>query len=376
MSTKNLYDTLGVAKNASKDDIKAAYRKLALKYHPDRNPDNKEAEEKFKEAAHAYEILSDEKKRQQYDQFGHVDPNMGSGAPHNMNMDDIFGAFGDIFGDIFGNSTKQSRQKSHAEPAAKRGHDLSKELIITLKEAFTGTKKDISYHHFIPCTACNNSGAQPGTRVQTCTHCHGTGQQQFRQGFFMYAQACTPCAGNGYIIPSPCKQCAGQSRTQIFDKFSVTIPAGIFDGAELKITKKGDAGIYGGPEGNLFIKILVLEDKKFKRIEDDLVCSVVLTYPQLVFGSQVDIESIDGTKHTLKIPKGCAVGEHIIIAGQGFHKIRGKTRGNLVIVTKCNIPQKLSAESKKILQEYSETIGTDTKEETGSISGFFKKFLG
>lgn len=373
---RDYYEILGVAKGASKEEVKAAYRKLALKYHPDRNPDNKDAEEKFKEAAQAYEILSDENKRQQYDQFGHA--GVGAGHPdhgaHSMNMDDIFSAFGDIFGDMFNTQTKQRRSSG---PTAKRGHDLSKELVITLKEAFIGIKKEINYHHFIPCVTCNAKGTKPGTSVQQCSKCGGSGQQQFRQGFFMYAQTCGACSGQGYRIASPCSTCNGQSRTQFFDKFSVTIPQGIFDGAELRITGKGDAGIYGGSSGDLFLKIQILEDAQFKRVDDDLVCSIMLTYPQLVFGSQVEIESIDGTKHTIKIPKGCPVGEHIMVPGKGFAKLRGNSRGNLLVITQCHIPKKLSAESKQALQDYSEHIGTDIKSDNnGTIGAFFKKFLG
>ena len=382
MNTKDYYQTLGVSKSASKEQIKAAYRKLALKYHPDRNPDNKDAEERFKEAAQAYEVLSDDKKRQQYDQFGHANyNNMGSGSSsthgtHNMNMDDIFSAFGDIFGDMSGGSTHSAHKHTRSGPIAKRGHDLYKEIIITLKESFIGVKKEVSYHHFAPCTTCNSKGTQKGTSIQTCAKCNGSGQQQFRQGFFMYAQACSPCSGQGYTIPSPCKDCEGQSRKQIFDKFSVTIPQGIFDTAELRIASKGDAGVYGGSSGDLFLKILVLEDKKFKRVGDDLVCSVMLNYPQLVLGSQVEIENIDNTKHIIKIPKGCAIGERIILAGKGFQKLRSKTHGNLVIITKCHIPKKLSAEGKQALQNYSQYIGTDIENESSTITGFFKKFLG
>lgn len=371
---KDYYKILDVAKNASKTEIKAAYRKLALKYHPDRNPDNKEAEEKFKEAAQAYEVLSDDTKRQQYDQFGPDGVGMGSHGAHSMNMDDIFSAFGDIFGDMFSSG---ARQRQSTGPTAKRGHDLSKELVITLKEAFIGTKKEITYHHFIPCTTCNAQGTKPGTSIQHCSKCNGSGQQQFRQGFFMYAQTCSACSGQGYRIQSPCQSCNGQSRTQLFDKFSVTIPQGIFDGAELRISGKGDAGIYGGSSGDLFLKIQILEDAHFKRVNDDLVCTVMLTYPQLVLGSQVEIESIDGTKHTIKVSKGCAVGEQIVIPGKGFMKLKSNARGNLIVITQCHIPKRLSAESKEALQQYSEHIGTDVNSDnTGTIGAFFKKFLG
>jgi len=379
MAQKDYYDILGVSKSSSADEIKAAYRKLALKYHPDRNPDNKGAEEKFKEATQAYEVLSDAQKRQQYDQVGHAGyENMGGhgGGHGNMDMDDIFEQFGDIFGDIFGGGQQQRRKSKKAGPEPKRGHDLYKEVVITLKDAFLGHKEEISFYRFFACDACEGKGMEKGTSVQTCAACNGQGQKQFRQGFFMYSQTCNSCGGQGYTIASPCSSCKGQSRKQLYDKFSVNIPRGIYDGAELRIAGKGDAGVYGGPAGDLFIKILVQEDKKFKRVEDDLVAKVMLTYPQLVLGSQVEIESIDGTKETIKIPKGCPVGEKIVLAGKGFHKIRGNVRGNLVVITQCHIPKNLSADAKEKLMQYSEIIGTNTSGNESSIVGFFKKFLG
>ncbi len=374
-TNRDYYEILGVSKNATQEEIKAAYRKLALKYHPDRNPNNKEAEEKFKEAAAAYEVLSDTDKRKRYDQFGHagVEGNMGMGK-QDMNMEDIFEHFGDIFGDIFGMGQRQTRRKTG--PTPKRGHDLSQELQITLKEAYTGTKKEVGIYQFVACEVCGGKGMEKGTSAQTCSRCSGTGQIQFKQGFFMYAQPCDVCNGEGFTIPSPCKACKGQSRIQKFDKFTVNIPKGIFDGAELRISGKGDAGVYGGQSGDLFIHVTVLPDKTFSRVDDDLVCTIMLTYPQLVLGSQIDIENIDGTKETIKIPKGCPVGEKIIVAGKGFQRLRSKSYGNLVVITNCHIPKKLSTEAKRLLTDYSEQIGTSTDNHEGSIRSFFKKFLG
>jgi molecular chaperone DnaJ len=377
MNKKDYYKILGVEKTASADEIKDAYRKLALKYHPDRNPDNPEAESKFKEAAHAYEVLSDAEKRRTYDQFGEegVSGMGGHGAHGGMNMDDIFESFGDIFGNVFGQ--QQQRRARRTGPQAQSGHDLAKELSITLKESFLGTKKEISYYHFFSCETCHGKGMKAGTSAQQCTTCKGAGQIQHRQGFFMYTQACHTCGGQGYIIPSPCSECHGQSRVQKYDKFNVTIPQGINDGAELRISGKGDAGVYGGDAGDLFIRIQVLPDKKFSRSGDDLVCHLMLTYPQLVLGSQIEMESIDGTIETIKVPRGCAVNEKIIVPGKGFHKLRSAVRGNLVVIAECHIPKKLSKEAKQALTEYSDIIGTDTSAESGGfISGLFKKFLG
>lgn len=376
MSKKDFYQVLGVAKTATADEIKTAYRKLAMKYHPDRNPGNKEAEEKFKEAAEAYEVLSDADKRKRYDQFGHAGFEGGAGNGHHggMNMDDIFSNFGDIFGDIFGGGRQKARKRTGPEPI--EGHDLHREVEITLKEAFTGTKHEVKYYHFFPCESCSGKGLQAGTKVNPCPKCQATGQIHFQQGFFMYSQACGACNGQGFTIPSPCKECSGQSRVQKYDKFSVTIPQGIFNGAELRIAGKGDAGVYGGGAGDLFLKIRVLPDPKFKRVEDDIECSIMLTYPQLVFGAQIEIETIDDQKETIKIPKGCPVGERIVLPGKGFERLRSKGKGNLVIITQCHIPKKLSNEAKTALTTYAELVGNATENQGGSIMGFFKKFLG
>lgn len=377
MSTKrDYYEILGISKQATTDEIKNSYRKLALKYHPDRNPNNKEAEEKFKEAAEAYQILSDPEKRKRYDQFGKAGfENMGSG-PHDMNMDDIFENFGDIFESLFGGGRARSRSQKQAAPMPKAGHDLAKEVTITFKESFLGCKKEISFYHFVPCETCHSKGTHEGTSYQVCAVCHGSGQQQYRQGLFAFAQTCSSCGGEGFTIPSPCPTCKGQTRVQKLDKFSVTIPAGIYNEAELRIVDKGDAGVFGGPTGNLYVRVYVTPDKKFKRVDNDLECSIMLTYPQLVFGCQIDIELIDGSKESIRIPKGCAVGHRITVTGKGFANLRSKGHGNLVITTQCHIPTKLSNKAKDLLSQYSEEIGTDSSAPDHSITGFFKKFLG
>ena len=380
MDQKDYYSILGVNKGSSTEEIKAAYRKLAMKYHPDRNPDDKGAENKFKEAAQAYEILSDTEKRQRYDQFGHagVDGSAGSNphGAHGMNMDDIFANFGDIFGEMFGQTASSKRSgRSKRGPEPVRGQDLGKEITISLKESYLGKKYDMAYYRFTECQTCEGKGAKKGTSCKSCEACKGHGQVHFRQGFFMYAQTCSTCSGLGYTIPSPCSNCSGQSRIQHYETFSVTIPQGIFDGAELRITDKGDAGMYSGPAGDLFIKVHVSPDPKFKRVNDDLVCTATLTYPQLVLGGQIEIESIDGTQETIKIPRGCPVGKEILVVGKGFAKVRGNTRGNLVVVTQCHIPKKTSTQAKEALLAYTQLLEQEENSES-SVTSFFKKFLG
>lgn len=374
MATKrDYYEVLGVPRSASTSDIKAAYRKLALKYHPDRNPNDKGAEDKFKEATAAYEVLSDDAKRRAYDQYGHAAEQMGGpGGPEmHMNMEDIF----DIFGDVFGGG--QKRKKKATSPTARRGNDLHKELTITLQTSFTGGTEQMKVYRYVTCETCEGKGAQKGSKFVPCARCHGAGQITFQQGIFAYSQTCPDCGGEGFTITDPCTACRGQSRVQTYDTFTITIPAGIFDGAELRIAKKGDAGLYGGPTGDLFIKMIVAPDKKFKRVHDDLVAILPLTYPQLVFGAQVEIVSIDGSKETIKIPKGCPVGDKISIPGKGFVKLRGSGHGALVIITQCTIPTSLSTEAKTLLKQYAEMTGNDPVDsKQDGIVGFFKKFLG
>jgi molecular chaperone DnaJ len=307
---------------------------------------------------------------------------MGGFSSQDVNMEDIFEQFGDIFGTIFGAGGAGGRgagRRAKSKPTAKRGHDLSKEVTITLKEAFLGTKKDISYYHFAECQTCDGKGTTKGTSYETCKHCQGSGQQTYQQGFFAFSQTCGSCMGEGFIIPSPCATCGGQSRVQKLEKITPTIPKGIFDGAELRVSGKGDAGVFGGTTGDLYLKVHVLPDKNFRRAGDNLECTIMLTYPQLVFGAQIDIESIDGTKETIKIPKGCEVGNRIVVAGKGFYRIQGSGRGDFVIVTQCHVPKKLSSEAKETLKNYAEQIGSSSSEEIeteGGVTGFFKRFLG
>lgn len=373
MSNKrDYYEILGVEKTSSQDDIKKAYRKLALKYHPDRNPGNKEAENKFKEAAEAYEVLSDTQKRQKYDQFGHSGMQGGADYHQYSDIGDIFESFGDIFGNIFGGGPRAQAKRSG--PTPQRGHDLSQILSVTLKESFLGCQKEIKIYNYVVCTTCNGSGCQAGTKPIVCKSCQGTGQKISQQGFFAFSQPCSACYGEGYTIPDRCTSCRGQSRIQKHSKLIVNVPAGIYDKAELRITGKGDAGVFGGPSGDLYLTISVAQDNRFYRREGDLVTHLNLTYPQLVLGSQIDVESIDGTIESIKIPKGCPVGQEVIVAGKGFRNLHGRGSGNLVIIPQCDIPKKLSTEARDALLDYAKKLGDAASE--GGIGGFFKRFLG
>lgn len=374
MATKrDYYEILGVDKNATAEDIKKAYRKAALQYHPDRNPGNKEAEAKFREATEAYEILSDAAKRKQYDQFGHAGT---QGFGHHENMEDIFESFSDIFEGLFGSQGPRRGSKKGAAASAQRGHDLSQKVEISLKESYLGCSKEIKIYHFEQCARCKGTGCKEGSKSSNCSNCQGSGTILYRQGFFTLSQLCSACHGQGFQITDPCTECRGQSRVQKHEKISVTIPAGIYHNAELRILGKGDAGVFGGTAGDLYLTVEILPDKNFMRKDHDLVTTLVLTYPQLVLGCQIEIENIDGTKETIKVPKGCPVGKEIVVVGKGFAKLRGHGRGNLVIITTCDIPSKLNDDAKEALLSYSEKLGPSSQQQSGGISGFFKKFLG
>ncbi len=376
MTKKDYYEILGVSKGASKDEIKKSYRKIALKYHPDKNPDNKEAENKFKEASEAYEVLSNEQKRTKYDQFGHSGMQGGSDFHEYADFGDIFSNFGDIFSDLFGaGQARQTRSKSGITP--QRGHDLSFNVEISLKESYLGVKKGIYISHYVSCTTCNNSGCTAGTKPERCISCHGTGAVNYRQGFFSFSQPCNKCGGQGFIIKTPCPKCKGQSRTRTRETITVNIPAGVYNNAELRVKSKGDAGVYGGSSGDLYINLSVKPNKIFWRKNNNLVTNLNLTYPQLVLGCQVDIENIDSQTHTIKIHKGCQIDEDVVLPGKGFAIPGSLARGNLIVITKCHIPKKLPSKAKELLLEYADKIGNNVESNSESgISGFFKKFLG
>ncbi|MBD3231941.1 molecular chaperone DnaJ [Candidatus Dependentiae bacterium] len=375
MAKKDYYEILGVSKNATKEEIKKAYRKLALKYHPDRNPDNKEAEEKFKQATEAYEVLSDDQKRSRYDQFGHSGMHSGHDYHEYSDFSDIFSSFGDIFSDLFGGGGPQRHRKKEGL-TPQRGHDLAQSIEISLKESYLGCKKDILLYHYVTCIICNGSGCKPRTKPEICTKCKGSGAVYLQKGFFSFTQPCNQCNGQGFKITQPCQTCKGQSRIQKREKFTISIPAGIYDNAELRVRNRGDAGIYGGSYGDLYLRVRIIPEKEFWRRENDLVTTLNLTYPQLVLGCQVEIENIDENKYTLKIPKGCPVGKELLIAGKGFPYPNGYGKGNLIVITQCDIPKNLDINAKQSLIDYAKKLGNNIQNSNNGISGFFKKFLG
>jgi len=354
MAKKDYYDTLGVPKNASDDDIKKAYRKLAMKHHPDRNQGDgsKLSEEKFKEAKEAYEMLSDEKKRAAYDQFGHagVDPNM-RGGPGAEGFGGFAEAFGDIFGDVFGGQ----RGGQAGGRQVFRGGDLSYAMEVTLEEASQGKEAQIRIPGWEDCATCHGSGAKPGTKVATCTTCHGHGAVQMRQGFFSVQQTCPQCKGTGKLIPTPCVACHGVGKSKTNKTLEVKIPAGIDDGMRIRSTGNGEPGANGGPPGDLYIEIRIKKHDIFEREGDDLHCAVPISFTTAALGGEIDVPTLAG-KASIDIPEGTQGGKQFRLRGKGIKGVRSSYPGDLYCHVTVEIPVKLTEHQRKLLKELDESL--------------------
>ena len=355
MAKKDYYDTLGVPKNASDEDIKKAYRKLAMKHHPDRNQGDsaKAAEEKFKEAKEAYEMLSDEQKRAAYDQYGHagVDPNMRGGAGAE-GFGGFAEAFGDIFGGVFG---EQQRGRGQAGRQVFRGGDLSYAMEVTLEEAANGKEAQIRVPSWDDCTTCKGSGAKPGTKVASCTTCHGHGQVQMRQGFFSVQQTCPQCKGTGKLIPEPCVACHGVGKTKNNKTLEVKIPSGIDDGMRIRSTGNGEPGTNGGPPGDLYIEIRVKKHEIFKRDGDDLHCAVPISFTTAALGGEIEVPTLAG-KAAIDIPEGTQAAKQFRLRGKGIKGVRSSYPGDLYCHITVETPVKLTEHQRKLLKEFDESL--------------------
>ncbi|MRD49148.1 molecular chaperone DnaJ [Caenimonas koreensis] len=359
MATKrDYYEILGVPKNASDEEIKKAYRKLAMKYHPDRHEgDNKSASEaKFKEAKEAYEMLSTPDKRAAYDQYGHagVDPNMRGGAGGAEGFGGFAEAFGDIFGDIFGQQRGGGGGAGRGRQVY-RGSDLSYAMEVTLEEAANGKQAQIRIPTFEACDVCSGSGAKPGTQAKTCTTCQGQGVVQMRQGFFSVQQTCPHCRGSGKIIPEPCTTCHGQGRVKKQKTLEVKIPAGIDDGMRIRSAGNGEPGTNGGPPGDLYIEIRLKKHDIFEREGDDLHCVVPISFTRAALGGEIDVPTLQG-KAAIDIPEGTQAGKQFRLRGKGIKGVRSSYPGDLYCHVAIETPVKLTEHQRKLIKELDEAL--------------------
>jgi len=362
MSTKrDYYEILGVSRNAADDDLKASYRKLALKFHPDRNPGNKEAEENFKEAAEAYDVLRDTEKRALYDQYGHAGLE-GSGFSGFGGFEDIFSSFSDIFEDFFGFSTRR-RSRTRAQ----RGADLRYDLTLGFMEAAFGTETEIKVEKMVVCPKCNGTRCEAGTSPETCRQCGGVGQITRNQGFFTVRTTCPVCRGVGKAIPHPCAGCRGAGQVVVGKKVSVKIPAGVDSGSRLRLTGEGEPGSYGGPHGDLYVFLNVEAHEFFQRRDTDVICTVPISFIQAALGDKISVPTLNGDKK-LRIPKGTQPGDVFYFHGEGIASLRTGRRGDQIIQVDIKTPTHLSKKQETLLKEFAAL-------ETSKLSSKLKNIL-
>jgi molecular chaperone DnaJ len=343
---RDYYEVLGVDRGAAEGELKAAYRKLALKYHPDRNPDDKAAEDKFKEAAEAYEVLRDPQKRQIYDQYGHQGLE-GQGFSGFGGFEDIFSSFGDIFEDFFG----FGRGRGHSRSRVQRGADLRYDMTLEFMDAAFGVETAIDLDKAEPCPECNGSGAEPGTQPQTCPQCGGAGQVGHSQGFFTVRTTCPQCRGNGQVITDPCGKCHGQGRIVVSKTVSVKIPAGVDNGSRLRLSGEGQAGPNGGPSGDLYVFISVKPHDYFHREGDDIICQLPISFIQATLGDKVRVPTLTNEKE-LAIPKGTQHGELFRFRGEGIPSLRTGRPGDQIIQVAIKTPTNISKKQEALLREF------------------------
>jgi len=359
---RDFYEILGVGKDADADTIKKAYRKKAMEFHPDKNPGNKEAEDKFKEAARAYEVLSDQNLKARYDRFGHqgVDgPGAGgAGGPHFHDASDIFEAFGDIFGDLFGQQQGRRGGQQRQRNGPMRGADLRYVMEIDLKDVLNGVEKPISFECEDNCQTCEGSGAEPGTGVETCSAYDSNDQVMRQQGSFSMATTCPQCRGQGQMVKSPCKKCKGRGRNVVDRKLLVKVPPGVDSGTQLRLTGEGESGVRGGPKGDLYVELRVKENKNFERNGDDLYSELNVNYLQAILGGEIEVETLRG-KTSVHVPKASQFGQKVRLSGEGLPSLRGSRVGDLIYILNIQMPKKVSKEEEKLLRQILESKGGD-----------------
>ncbi len=374
MSKNDYYETLGVDRSASERDIKKAYKRLAMKYHPDRTAGDKTKEEKFKEIQEAHEILTDSQKRAAYDQYGHagVDPNQGAGHHGSADFGDIFG---DVFGDIFGGGGGGRRQQSRA----RQGSDLRYNLELSLEEAVRGKEVKIQVPTLSACDVCDSTGAAPGSKAKTCTTCNGLGQVQMRQGFFAVQQTCPTCQGTGKIISDPCQPCRGQGRMEKTKTLSVKVPAGVDTGDRIRLSGEGEAGEHGAPAGDLYVQVHVREHDIFTRDGNNLYCEVPLSFTTAALGGDIEVPTLDG-KVKLKVGAETQTGKMFRLRGKGVKSVRSGGVGDLLCKVEIETPVNLNSKQKELLKALDESMGSgdESAKYRPKEKGFFdgvKKFF-
>ncbi len=357
---RDYYEILEISRTATETEIKAAYRKLAIKHHPDKNPDDHTAEEKFKEAAEAYSVLSDAQKRAAYDRFGHAAAGAGAGAggfnAGFTNIEDIFDLFN--LGDIFGGQRSSSTRTS-----AQRGSDLRYDLEITLEEAALGKEEKLRIPRLEKCNECDGKGAEKGTEPEVCITCGGSGQTRYQQGFFSVMRTCPNCSGRGQIIKNPCKQCRGAGRTEKEKMLEIKIPAGVETGSRLRVNGEGEAGVNGGPSGDLFVIIHVAEHETFERQGANLYSAVPISFAQAALGADIEVKTLDG-EDNLKIPAGTQTGTVFRLKSKGMPALGGRGRGDLFVAVTLITPKTLTKEQRKLLEQLAEIEDIDFRDES------------
>jgi molecular chaperone DnaJ len=358
---RDYYEVLNVNRNSSDDELKASYRKLALQYHPDRNPGDKEAEEKFKEASEAYEVLRDPQKRNIYDQFGHQGLE-GSGFSGFSGFDDIFSSFGGIFEEFFGfGGGRRSRSR------AQKGSDLRYDLVLSFMEAAFGTETEIDLEKMETCSSCQGSACKPGTHPETCWQCSGTGQVSRSQGFFTVRTTCSQCRGSGQTISHPCNKCRGAGHVMVSKKVSVKIPAGVDTGSRLRLTGEGEAGSYGGPPGDLYVFIEVEHHEFFERRNIDIICQVEISFIQAALGDTIKVPTLKSEKK-LGIPKGTQPGDLFRFHGEGIPSLKSRRHGDQIVQVFIKTPTHLNKKQELLLKEFANI-------ESGKLSNKLKSIL-